>query len=442
MSLLATVLQSYQQCIPSSQSIVIACSGGRDSMALLYACHQLQLPIRVIHINHNIQADSGDWQQLVEHFCQTYHIPYQSIGLTWDITTHKINEQHARTARYQAILEVVDAHSIVATAHHANDQAETLLLNLCQGTGLSGLVGMTTFSEQTEFGKPIRLWRPLLTINREQISDFVSEHRLPYVDDPTNTMATLQSGNQRAFLREHILPRLQQRFGKLIENINRTQANLSDIKQIIDRQVIQDLEVCQLENGWTDEQQRLSIMQLQVLSQARRFQLLHQWIKGEQKFAPSRNLIGQVNDLILNKNSEQHTILQWQGHQIRRYRDTLYRLTPSYVTLLSQSNDGGINFLKLANSQLIKTLTPLIMQVKTRPVRPNEKFQHAESTFHESYKKICQRLSIPSWERGLAVVIIMQDSTSADLESMPIAILLPSQVVWLKGAPRLPDGSI
>ena len=261
------IKQSYQTHINPhpkvATKIYIACSGGRDSMALLFACQQLQLPIHVIHINHKLQKISDDWQQLVESYCHKHRIDYDSVCIDWQsqqvyaadstisqeqqVGTQQVNEQQARTARYRAILQIAGENAIVALAHHANDQVETLLMNLCQGTGLAGLTGMTAFGVQHEFGKPIWLWRPLLGATRDEISDFIAAQHIPYVDDPTN----FGVANQRAFLRNQILPLLDERFHKVVQNITRTQQNLTEAQRIVEDQYQQDLALCQWSNGWT-----------------------------------------------------------------------------------------------------------------------------------------------------------------------------------------------
>ena len=86
-SVIEATQQSYQTHInphpKATTKIFIACSGGRDSMALLFACQQLQLPIHVIHINHKLQKISDDWQQLVEGYCHKHHIDYDSVCIDW-----------------------------------------------------------------------------------------------------------------------------------------------------------------------------------------------------------------------------------------------------------------------------------------------------------------------------------------------------------------------
>ena len=454
------IKQSYQTHInphpKSTTKIYIACSGGRDSMALLFACQQLQLPIHVIHINHKLQKISDDWQQLVEAYCHKHHIDYDSVCIDWQsqqvyaagstispeqqASTQQVNEQQARTARYRAIIQIAGENAIVTLAHHANDQVETLLMNLCQGTGLAGLTGMTAFGAQDEFGTPIWLWRPLLGVTRDEISDFVAAHHLPHVDDPTNFGVT----NQRAFLRNQILPLLDERFHKVVQNITRTQQNLTEAQRIVEEQYQQDLALCQWSNGWTSHQQCLHIPNLKLLSQARRFNLLHHWVKGSQKFAASRQLVVKIEQLLQAAQTDQQAILQWQGIEIRKYRDTLYRLDADYVKAIHGKSDNRVLANLAADVGLSVGLSvelSLELALASRAVLPNESFQLLSQPFHQSFKKLCQRFDIPSWERQFAKVVILDDNNekahTASQTPPRFALLLPNISVWLADADEL-----
>lgn len=460
------IKQSYQTHInphpKAATKIYIACSGGRDSMALLFACQQLQLPIHVIHINHKLQKVSDDWQQLVEDYCHKHHIDYDSVCIDWQsqqvyaadstisqeqqastqqvneqkVSKQQVNEQQARTARYHAIIQIAGENAIVALAHHANDQVETLLMNLCQGTGLAGLTGMTAFGVQHEFGKPIWLWRPLLGVTRDEISDFVAAQHIPFVDDPTN----FGIANQRAFLRNQILPLLDERFHKVVQNITRTQQNLTEAQRIVEEQYQQDLALCQCSNGWTSHQQCLHIPNLKSLSQARRFNLLHHWVKGSQKFAPTRQWIVQIEQLLQSAQTDQQAILQWQGIEIRKYRDTLYRFDTDYVKAIHGKSDNRV-FANLAADVGLSVGLSVRLSLASRAVLPNESFQLLSQSFHQSFKKLCQRFDIPSWERQFAKVVILEDNKEKALIASQtpkrFALLLPNISVWLADAGEL-----
>lgn len=437
------VERSVQQHLVVSQSstIYVACSGGRDSMALLAACHHLKLPITVIHINHQLQAPSVDWQRLVEAFCAERQIACVSLTLDWavqEIDASHVNEQLARQARYQAIAQHVEDHAVIALAHHADDQAETMLLNLCQGTGVDGLVGMQPLALQQEFGKPLWLWRPLLAVSRDDITQFVHQQHIPYVDDPTN----LGDANRRAWLRQAITPQLKQAFPALLDNLNRTAQNLADAKAILTAQSETDLQCCQLDSGWTAYQQRIDITAWQRLGQPRAMAVLRKWLKGTEKFPPSRQFVEQVYRLATQTNTDQQAILQWQGIHIRRYQQVLYRLDNDYLTI-----NKGLSETSAVWSRLQNQLPEIIPRHADKPVDltaftirrvlPNERFERLGNDYHEPFKKLCQRQHIPSWERDWAWVLILPNQPD-----VPLVLLLPSLSIWLAGAKGLGvDGS-
>lgn len=417
-------------------------------MALLYILHQQNLPIVALHVNHRIQALSDDWEKLVNDFCHAHNIPFLSKHLAFD-TAKKVSENHARQARYQAISELIQAYfapkplpytPILALAHHANDQAETVLMNLCHGAGLHGLSGMNEWALQHEFSQPLLLWRPLLSATREKINEFVAEQNLPYIDDPTN----VTGDNLRALLRQHILPTLAQVSGLtasgLVQNISRGSHNLADGAQLLDQQADILLKNCQ-KPSWTTALQCLDIATLRKLSEPQRFYLLHYWLKMQMTFAPPRRFIENVNGLILSDNPDQQTILQWRNQQIRRYRDTLYLLSEHYIALLKWAENGAndkvsilenttVNLANIENftfTMLFNFLQKISQSLIIRKIQHGEKFQLINRAQHQTVKNICQTLAIPSWERSLARVIEINIAQKI----VPIAVIFPSHTVWL-----------
>ena len=280
----------------------------------------------------------------------------------------------------------------------------------------------------------------MLGVTRDEISDFVAAQHIPYVDDPTN----FGVANQRAFLRNQILPLLDERFHKVVQNITRTQHNLTEAQRIVDDQYQQDLALCQWPNGWASHQQCLHIPNLKSLSQARRFNLLHHWVKGSQKFAPTRQLIVQIEQLLQSAQTDQQAILQWQGIEIRKYRDTLYRLDADYVKAIHGKSDNKVLANLAADVGLSEELSvglSLELALASRAVLPNESFQLLSQPFHQSFKKLCQRFDIPSWERQFAKVVILEDNNKKALTASQtpprFALLLPNTSVWLADASEL-----
>ena len=149
-------------------------------MLLLHVMAQL-LPnqIRAIYVNHQLQSMSDEWAELVAQQCIILNIPF----VIQPVQVAQGNlENQARQARYDAYLQHLKNDEVLVLAHHQQDQAETLLLRLLSGAGVTGLSAMQAIDQRND----LSIWRPLLDISREQICQWVQQLKISYVDDPTN----------------------------------------------------------------------------------------------------------------------------------------------------------------------------------------------------------------------------------------------------------------
>lgn len=233
---------TYHQSHLHHRPLYLACSGGRDSLSLAFACYLLfkngqlaSLPT-LIHINHRLQAISDSWAGQVADFAKQYGFSYHCVALT----LAKNDEKTARDARYQAFFELMADTGVLLLAHHADDQAETLLMRLINGAGVVGLSAMAVWQDRQVGDKSLALFRPMLTISRESISDFASVHRLPYVDDPTNTAGD----NHRAIIRTQLLPILKKLNPKAPSNIARSAFLLGEARALLDKQTNTNYQHC------------------------------------------------------------------------------------------------------------------------------------------------------------------------------------------------------
>ena len=203
--LLAFVRQ--HRLIESGDRITCAVSGGADSVALLFALYllkdKLQIQLAAAHFNHHLRgAESDRDEAFVREFCHRYDIPL-TVGGGSVIPGKKGLEAAARDARY-AFLRGIPGK--IATAHTADDNAETVLMHLVRGTGLKGLGGITPVN-----GTVIR---PMLSVTRQDVEDFCGEWCLDYITDSSN------EGDDflRNRLRHHVMPLLKQENPRLAEN--------------------------------------------------------------------------------------------------------------------------------------------------------------------------------------------------------------------------------
>ncbi len=173
---------------------LVAVSGGMDSVALLHAlcaCRgELGLLLHVATLNHRIRATGERDVRHVVMLCQQWDVPYTMGDIDvpdYAQRTHQSLETAAREQRYGFLARVALEQDIqtIVTAHHANDQAETLLMHLLRGTGLRGLQGMSTASPMLNYPH-LTLIRPLLGLNKHVIKQYVAQHDLEYHEDETN----------------------------------------------------------------------------------------------------------------------------------------------------------------------------------------------------------------------------------------------------------------
>ena len=192
---------------PASRWLV-AFSGGIDSTVLLHALSgsraPLQAEIIAIHVDHGLHPDSRQWAMHCQQFAEQLEVPYISKRITVDDELRSGPEAAARQARYAVLQTLLIDGDCLLSAHHEEDQAETLLLSLMRGSGPAGLAGI---GAAQEFGQG-RLLRPLLGVSGEAIQDYAQRHELSWIEDPSNADTRFD----RNFLRREIMPRLASRW--------------------------------------------------------------------------------------------------------------------------------------------------------------------------------------------------------------------------------------
>ena len=302
--------------------IWLACSGGRDSLALAALCVQLyrhgKLPFlpQLLHVNHHLQAASGAWAQHVANWAKAQNIPCRIL----QAQVNGRDEQAARQARYDAMRRQLNQDDVLLLAHHADDQAETVLMRLIQGAGVNGLSGMQPWRIQTQGTHRIVLWRPWLTIKRATISAYTQRLKLPYIDDPTNDAGD----NVRSGLRRDIMPILASYNSNVIDNIARSAQLLSDAQLIINAQASEDLQHTEVASLQLPPAQRvLNIDKLQKLPIYRQRQLLHHWLGQDEPLPTAKQLVDDVLSLSQRDDNDHQTALFWQGRK-QSYTCLLY----------------------------------------------------------------------------------------------------------------------
>lgn len=208
LSKLRSFVKEYDLISPGD-TVVCAVSGGADSLALLWAMYLLkeewELNLSAVHFNHHLQPEEPDEdEQFVRDFCAGYGIPLY-VGSEHVVAGEKGLEAAARDARYAYFATLPGK---IATAHTADDNAETVLMHLVRGTGLKGLGGIAP--------KRGNLIRPLLGVTRKEILEFLDEYSLSHREDSMNATDFCL----RNRLRHHVMPVLKAENPKLSENLS------------------------------------------------------------------------------------------------------------------------------------------------------------------------------------------------------------------------------
>ena len=211
-----------QDLIRPGDKIVCAVSGGADSMALLWALYLLKeewdLDLAAAHFNHRLRDEESDRDEaFVRDFCEGYGIPLH-VGSGTVIPGKKGLEAAARDARY-AFLSALPGK--IATAHTADDNAETLLMHLVRGTGLKGLGGIAPRRDN--------LIRPMLSITRTDVEAFLEEYAVSHIEDSSNGTDEFL----RNRIRRHVMPLLKEENPKLAENLSSTALRLRQDEQVL-----------------------------------------------------------------------------------------------------------------------------------------------------------------------------------------------------------------
>ena len=293
---------------------LVALSGGLDSSVLLHALvagrEQHNVPIMAIHINHGLHEDAASWQRHCEALAESLDVEFASERVMVDQESGAGPEAAAREARYAALRGYIDQGDWLLSAHHQDDQAETLLLNLMRGSGPTGLAGM----------KPARhfaagwLVRPLLDVSRKELEAYAHGQGVGYVEDPSN----VDTQYDRNFLRQEVLPLVETRWHGASGRVRRSaellrEADdlLADLAEIDGQAVI----------GSTGT---LKISGLSELPAARQRNLLRHMIMTLGLPLPGAAQLGQILGELVPARADAQPVVAWAGAMARRYRDQIY----------------------------------------------------------------------------------------------------------------------
>ena len=390
-------LQPILQRLPQARRYWIALSGGLDSTVLLHAVSQLGLsvPVSAIHVDHGISPSSVEWSAHCRRQCESMGVEFVERQVEVNRKGRGL-EAAAREARYAAFEEVVGEGEMLLTAHHQDDQAETLLLQLLRGGGVRGLAAMP---ESRLLGAGL-LGRPLLGYSRDELQAYAETQGLSWIEDPSNLDISLE----RNYLRHELIPQLQQRHQSVKAVLARSADHFAEASGLLDELAAQDL-------ASVSEGETLAIKALAALSGPRQRNLLRHWLRGLGLSIPDSRNLQRILDEVLPAAEDAEPLVHWPGAEVRRYRDRLHAMPPLAATpdelphipwqggelLELPAGLGRLKLTRVVGSGIREEF--LDGQVTIGWRQGGERIAPPGRNGHHELKKLYQEAGVPPWQR-------------------------------------------
>jgi tRNA(Ile)-lysidine synthase len=322
------VNQALKACLGTpTATLAVAYSGGLDSAVLLDAAAALAasdgVKLIALHIHHGLSAHADDWLAHCRERCAALDVPFDVAHVQLDEAGGQGIEEAARQARYAALGRLCRQHGaqVLLTAHHQDDQAETVLLQLLRGSGLAGMSAMS--SGQTApalLGDAATvIVRPLLDVSRKQIEAYAQARQLKHVDDESNADVRYT----RNALRHRVMPVLQKDFAGYQQRLARTAVHAQNAQQLLHEIAEQDLAQCRHDD-------HLLMPALRALSEQRFFNLMRHWFGLRGMRMPSLAWMEQMRAQLLTAREEAQLCVSHPDGEVHRYRERVY-LAPRRV---------------------------------------------------------------------------------------------------------------
>ena len=395
-----------QQSPKSGKRIAVALSGGLDSVVLLDTVCKAQAKnqasqIFAFHIHHGLQKQADDWLIFCEKLAKKYkvHFDFRLLHLT-DEEQGNV-EARARVGRYEALTDLCTEYGIedLLLAHHQNDQAETVLLQLLRGAGVAGVAGMPNSRVLNTREGEITLWRPLLNQSRKELEAYAKEHKLKWIEDPSNQ----DSKYRRNAIRKKIIPALEMIQSEAIANLARSAGLLGEAQTLLDRLARQDGNTILLKEGMQLKQ----LLELAKKDLPAANNVLRYWLKTNGLTMPSQErLAAWWSDLNAVKAGAQ---LEWVHDEksIRLWRGILQ---------VENINTGEWIFKAIPRSSKTPGLPSELVKeahkkglITQKDRSGSEKIQIKANTPRKSLKNLFQEGDIPPWQRNAPLLYINGD---------------------------------
>jgi tRNA(Ile)-lysidine synthase len=379
--------------------LCVALSGGRDSVVLLHALSTLvvsgELPVTLsaVHVHHGLSANADAWAAFCADFAQRCAVPLLIVRVAVPRASGKGPEAAARGVRHEVFGEC--AADWLALAHHRDDQAETVLLNLLRGAGVAGAAGM--LAERAQARGP-SLVRPLLEVPRAALERYAAEHALRWIDDESNDDAHLR----RNYLRRDVLPGLEEKFPGAAKSLARAAGHFAEASLLLDELAAIDRTAVSAPSG------RIALAGFKALSAPRAANLLRfAWTSAGFR-APDARWIAEALRQLATTTPLSETCLSTIDGELQVYRGELHFIGPRPplpASPLPWSGEdalpwagGSVRFVPVIGAGLRRSLL-FAGAVTLRPRQGGERLQLDARRPRRSLRNLLQEAGVPPWQR-------------------------------------------
>ena len=386
--------------IQPGAALCVAFSGGLDSTVLLHAFARLaagddDYRVRAVHVDHGLHADSTLWRDHCARQAQALNVEFTSIKVDVLDRAELGLEAAARDARYGAFSENLRDGEFLLSAHHADDQLETLLLALMRGAGVIGLAAMRAMEPLA------RGWlaRPLLSFTRAELEEWARAEGLQWLTDPSNDNLALD----RNFMRHRVVTSLRERWPSVARTTLRSTRHLQEAAANLEQ-------LAELDATDAIVEQCLSVERWAALVPERRRNLLRYWIRRRGARVPSTRKLAAIEHDMLAASADRVPCMEWDGWEIRRHRGLLHcepqrpalnaEQTLQWQTTAALTLPAELGRLRIEPTQARGLSMDRLAETLTVRFRAGgESLQPVGDGMHRKLKKLLQSAAILPWWR-------------------------------------------
>ncbi|WP_047549608.1 tRNA lysidine(34) synthetase TilS [Methylotenera sp. G11] len=405
-------LVNHLQASDFKSTLLLALSGGLDSAVLLQllaeARTKIPFELHAMHVHHGLSVNADSWAAFCAAQCRQLNVPLQVVHVNVASNPDYRNseqgiEAEARQLRYNALFSYTSggrAPDFVLTAHHQDDQAETLLLQLFRGAGVKGLSSMAAADHAR------RLLRPLLGVSRQSLLAYALQHGMQWCDDESND----NTQYERNFVRHEVMPVLESRFKSIKAVLARTASHMAEASELLEVLARQDAENLLADNS-------ICLPELGQLTNARAKNVLRWWFSGNGLAMPAAEHLNEIVDQLFNSRKDADLNIRLQHLYLRKYRHRAYLCEDKAAEPFDMVWNGEPELILPSGGKLLfkpvigagLALKQGVTKLRITNRDGGERFKPDALRPTRTLKYLLQEVNMPPWQRQYMPLVYWED---------------------------------